>query len=80
MKWTIVEVIEKARLFRDHVSDGGRFRVAEGFDELEKRAGRPYTLFDGGRYVGTFSSAREARADAERRAAGLPKIRRRRAS
>ncbi len=63
-RWTRVKRLERRRSYADVVSSDGRFTIAEGYDELARTGGLPYTLLERGRCVGTFGSVRTAKSAA----------------
>jgi hypothetical protein len=75
MKWVQRDELDRGRWYRDLVTEDGRFRLAEGYDEPARRDGRSWTLFDRGRAAGTFRSERDATKEVERLAAGGPRSR-----
>jgi hypothetical protein len=65
MNWKTVSVKDRG-FWTDHLSEDGRFLVAQGFNELERKAGHPYCLFDISKenhwlVLGFYSSADEAK-------------------
>lgn len=65
MNWKAVSVKDRG-FWTDHLSEDGRLLVAQGFNELERKAGRPYCLFDVSNekrwlVLGFYSSADEAK-------------------
>ncbi len=69
MNWKKVSVKDKG-FWTDHHSEDGRFVVAQGHNEYERSAGRPFGLFDISddkrwRTLGVFSTLEEATKAAE---------------
>ena len=62
-RWTRVRSLEGGRGYVDYVR--GVQTIAQGYDEPARREGRPYTLLERGRYVGTFATLEEAKRAAE---------------
>jgi hypothetical protein len=63
LRWSRVRVVERERRYTDHVA--GLYRIAEGYDERERRAGLRWALFHRDRFVGLFPSVALARSAAE---------------
>ena len=64
--WSRRAVEERGVTYVDHVA--GDYRVARGYDEAERVAGRPWSLLRADRFVGTYESlvaAKRAAADLE---------------
>lgn len=69
MKWKSKSVSDRG-LWIDYYSEDGRLLIAQGYDEFERREGRPYGLFDISddrhwKVLGFFRSLDEAKKAAE---------------
>jgi len=72
MKWKKKTVHENGKVWNDHVSEDGNWRIGEGHDEPSREAGKPYVLLrrdwklaSGWRYVDAFPTVAKAKSWAE---------------
>jgi len=46
MNWNKKSVRDKGGFWTDHITDNGQFIIAQGYEEWERKQGRPWALFD----------------------------------
>lgn len=67
MSWTKKSVRDSGGFWTDHMSDNGQFIIAQGYEEWERKQGRPWALFDcskdsAWKILGYFTDLDEAKA------------------
>lgn len=72
-RWSKEEIVVRGKRFVDVVSDDlpFRFKIEEGHNEEQRRAGNPFTLHFRGAEIGHFPTVRAAKSAADKHALGL---------